>query len=81
MTRPQLIALRKSLAPDAMERGFRQLRKGGRPPSKGISQFELAERLLISHRTVQGWERKTDPKKPNAATLKKLLKLKSSLQS
>jgi len=76
MTRLQIIALRHSLKPDLMERGFRQLRKGGRPPRKGISQFELAERLEVSLRTVQGWERRKDAKKPNAETLKKLLQLK-----
>ena len=79
MTRPAIISLRHSLKPDLMERGFRQLRKGGRPPSKGISQFELAERLGVSLRTVQGWERKNGAKKPNAATLEKLLALKRSL--
>ncbi len=76
MTRLQIIALRRSLRPDLVERGFRRLRKGGRPPAQGISQFELAERIFISYRTVQGWERKKNPKKPNARTLKKLLALK-----
>lgn len=75
MTRLQIIRLRKSLKPDLMERGFRQMRSG-RPPAKGISQFELAERLLVSLRTVQGWERRNKPKKPNDKALKKLLKMK-----
>jgi len=81
MTRNQIIALRKRIVPDIIERSFRQKRKGGRPPRKGISQFELAERLLVSHRTVQGWERKRSPKRPKRKTLLKLRKLECTHSS
>ena len=81
MARFDIHRLRSRLRPTAEELETRRARIAGPKNLAGISQLELANRLGLSKRTVQCWERLFKTRSPNCQALALMRKWEGELAS